>query len=78
MAFLRVLDASARDDVAALRRWRRNGGGGDKWNDETTRSTCVGGGTALTSLREGRKNAAACLRRLQAPAMAANQPQTCR
>ena len=40
-------------------------GGGDRWNEETTCSTCVDGCTALTSLREGRRNAAAYLR--QAP-----------
>jgi len=45
---------------------RRNGGGGDRWNGETTRSTCAGGGTSLTSLREGR-SAAAYLRRPRAP-----------
>jgi len=78
MAFLCGLDVGARDDVAALRRWRRNDGGDDRWNDETTRSTCAGGGTALTSLREGRRNSAACLRRLQATAITANGPQTCR
>ena len=46
------------------------GGGGvpllrdvDGLERKTTRSTCEGGGTALTSLREGRRHAAACLRR---------------
>jgi len=41
--------------------------GGDRWNDKTTRSTCAGGGAALTSLREGRRSVAAYLRRLGAP-----------
>ena len=37
--------------------------GVDGLEGETTRSTCEGGGTALTSLREGRRHAAACLHR---------------
>jgi len=37
--------------------------GVDGLEEETTRSACKGGGTALTSLREGRRHAAACLRR---------------
>jgi len=78
MVFLCGLDVGARNGVAALHRCRRNSGGGDRWNDETTHSTCAGGGTALTSLREGRRNTAACLRRLQATAVTANGPQTCR
>ena len=37
--------------------------GVDELEGETTRSTCEGGGTVLTSLREGRRHATACLRR---------------
>jgi len=62
--------------LQALRRWRRNGGGGGRWNDEATRSTYAGGGTALTSLGEGRRNAAAYLRCLDANTLAMNHPQT--
>ena len=47
-----------------LRRLRRNGGGGGMWCHKTTRLTCVGGGTALTSLRKGRRYAATLLCRV--------------
>ena len=36
--------------------------------------TCAGGGASLTSLREGRRHAAALLRRPQAPAIVDNHP----
>ena len=35
-----------------------------------TRLTRAGGGTALTSLRQGRRSAVACLHRMKAPASA--------
>jgi len=38
--------------------------------------TCTDGGTALTSLGEGRRNAAAYLRCLDANTLAMNHPQT--
>jgi len=41
---------------------------------KTTCSTCAGGGASFTSLREGRRRAAACLRRPQAPAIVDNHP----
>ena len=34
----------------------------DGLEGEATRSTCEGGGTALTTLREGRRHAVACFR----------------
>ena len=61
MAFGCGLDVKAHNVVAAIRRLQRNGGGSDRWNDKTTRSTCAGGGTALISLREGTRNVAAYL-----------------
>ena len=45
-------------------------GGGFK----ATCLTCAGGGAGLTSLREGRRHAAAFLRRPQAPAIVDNHP----
>jgi len=42
----------------------------------TTRLTCVGSGTTLTSLREGRRYVAAFLRRVAALVTAVNHPQT--
>ena len=38
--------------------------------------TCTSGGTALTSLREGRRDAAAFLRELEAPAIVAQHAKT--
>ena len=49
----------------ALHHWQRNSGGSDGWNDETTRSSCAGGGTALTS--QERRHAMACLHCVWAP-----------
>jgi len=41
---------------------------------QTTRSTCVGGCTALTSLQDGRRHAPACVRRPRVPAIVVNRP----
>ena len=38
--------------------------------------TCTSGGAALTSLREGRRDAAAFLRELEAPAIVARHAKT--
>jgi len=45
------------------------------WCHETTRLTCAGGGTTLTSLRKGRRHAAAFLRRVESPAITDNHPR---
>jgi len=43
-----------------------------------TRITCTDGDTTLTSLREGRRDTAVCLRCREAHELAFNHPQTCR
>ena len=46
-----------------------------RWEGDATRLTCAGGGTALTSLREGRRPAMAFLRYLRPSLIVAEHPR---